>query len=311
MGEEPFLRRPSELLRWRVPYVDAQGIVGVVKRALPESTDAPVFLFVNFLDAHSPYNPPEEALDKLNVHVADVFPRHHHHRRLTRQWQSLSPGKLESLCSLYDGELRWMDMQLAELLPWLESSLGPKSVIIVVSDHGEELGEEGRVGHEAGLSQRILHVPLFIGGKGYAPRSIDEVVSTRRLFNFILSCSDSGMPILESLIQSDEFTTIAERYPTTKGNSPGNPLSQCPRVSCIQGSFKVVGPSICATKMYDIEKSGFRDSISATDTPEATSLLEFIDAYWDSYEDRRDESSAGEKPSRKELNRLRGLGYIN
>ena len=307
----PFLGRASERLRWRVPYADARGIVDVVKRALPESTDAPVFLFVNFLDAHSPYNPPEEALDNLKIHVADSFPRHYTHRRLTHRWQSLSPVKRESLCSLYDGELRWLDMQIAELLPWLESTLGPESVIIVVSDHGEELGEEGRVGHEAGLSQSILHVPLFIGGNGCAPRSIGDVVSTRRLFHFILSCSDSGMPTPELLIEGDEFSTIAERYPTTKWNSPGNPLSHCPRVACIQGSFKVVGPSICTTKMYDIEKSGFRDGISTTDMPEATSLLEFIDTYWDNHADIRDESSMGKKRSGREHNRLRSLGYIN
>jgi arylsulfatase A-like enzyme len=250
-------------------------------------------------------------LENLNVHAEDVFSRFYSHRRLTREWASLPPGKTEALHDLYDGELRWLDMQLEELLPWLESALGPENVIIVVSDHGEELGEEGRVGHESTLSQRILHVPLFVGGDRCTFRKINEVVTTRRLFDFILACASGKIPEPEVLSQMDEFATIAERYPSPRENAPNNPLSHCPRVAYIEGSFKVVGPSICTTSVYNIEQSDFQDSDPLTEAAAATPLLEFVDTYWDAYRDKRGEKSTSRRPSKEELEKLRSLGYID
>jgi hypothetical protein len=202
-------------------------------------------------------------------------------------------------------------MQLEDPLPWLEKALGPESVIVIVSDHGEELGEEGRVGHESGLSQRILHVPLFIGGDKYPSRRMDEVVTTRRLFDFVLSCARGSVPEPESLGRNDEFTTIAERYPTSRENAPGNPLSHFPRVACVQDSFKVVGPSICGTNVYNIEESGFRDGDPLNELAAATRLQEFIDTYWDTHRDMRGEKGTPRRPSKEELDRLRSLGYID
>jgi hypothetical protein len=84
----PLSRRISERLRWRMPYVDARGIVDIAMRAVRE-TDPPLFVFVNLLDAHAPYNPPEQALTLLGVEVDPRFPRYWHHTELTRNWASI------------------------------------------------------------------------------------------------------------------------------------------------------------------------------------------------------------------------------
>ena len=56
-----------------MPYVDARGIVDIAMRAVRE-TDPPLFVFVNLLDAHAPYNPPEQALTLLGVLLISAMP---------------------------------------------------------------------------------------------------------------------------------------------------------------------------------------------------------------------------------------------
>ena len=88
----PLTARLSERLRWRMPYVDARKIVDITMRAVPEDS-APVFLFVNLIDAHSPYHPPAEALESLGIRDERLFSRYLTHAKLMRQWEELPAGK--------------------------------------------------------------------------------------------------------------------------------------------------------------------------------------------------------------------------
>lgn len=80
----------------------------------------------------------------------------------------------------YDGEIAWTDALVGELLDGLgRLGLGERTLVAVVGDHGESLGEHGEQGHGLFLYQPSVHVPLLLAGPpGVVPagRRIDEVV---------------------------------------------------------------------------------------------------------------------------------------
>ncbi len=295
----PLLRRLSERLRWRMPHVSAAEVVDLVMRTTPEG-DGPTFLFVNFLDAHSPYNPPAAALRSLGVRPGRAFERYRSHRELDAMWSRLPPSKSRDLTDLYDAELRGIDVQLRHLLHWIDGRYGGRAVVIVTSDHGEELGEEGRVGHEHGLSQRLLHVPLMIRGPGIAPGEQQDVADLRRLHDLLLSIARGVEPDLRALFEPDEYGVIAERYPSGMEGGPRRPA-----VSRIEGGLKGVGPSEYGFELFDLDLGFSRDV--ALEGRGAAELRERIDAYWSRHRDRREDEAPLSDEQRM---RLRSLGYV-
>ena len=305
----PMPTRLSGRLRWRMPYVDAKGITDIAMRAVPEG-EAPLFLFVNFMDAHSPYNPPAHALDLLGARAPSTLDPYQSHRELSRRWSHLPEGKEQDLVNLYDGELRWLDTQLHRLLRWIDRRFGKDTVVIISSDHGEELGEEGRVGHEYGLSQALLHVPLLLRSPELEPGSLETMVNLRNLFGFIHRAGLGEKPGLEELVRPDEFGIIAERYPSaynaaTLGGEYGRTW-----VSVFQGRHKAVGPSRNGLELYDIEADGFDREVPVSDPLAEASLGARIDDYWIRHRDTRGGAHAFELPTGEELERLKSLGYV-
>lgn len=293
------LRRLSERLRWRMPHVSAEEVVDLVMRTTPEG-DKPTFLFVNFLDAHSPYNPPAAALRSLGVRPGRAFERYRSHRELTTMWSHLPESKSRDLTDLYDAELRGIDVQLARLLRWIDERYGGQAVVIVTSDHGEELGEEGRVGHEHGLPQRLLHVPLMIRGPGVSPGARTDVADLRRLHDLLLSLAQGAEPDFATLFEPDEYGVIAERYPSGMDGGPRRPS-----VSLIEGNRKALGPSAYGFELFDLGSDFSRDV--ALDGADAAELRQRIDVYWERHRDRREDDTPLSDEQRM---RLRSLGYV-
>ncbi|HEV3455375.1 MAG TPA: sulfatase-like hydrolase/transferase [Thermoanaerobaculia bacterium] len=123
----------------------------VVDRALAwlEREDPrPFFLWVHLYDAHAPYNPPSP-------------------------YRERHPGRP------YDGAIAFADAQVGRLLAALERrGLAAGTVVAVVADHGESLGEHGELTHGLLLYEPALAVPLLLRAPGLAPRSVATPVST-------------------------------------------------------------------------------------------------------------------------------------
>ena len=98
--------------------------------------ERPFFAWVHFYDAHAPYTPPEPYASR--------------HKGVP-----------------YDGEIAFVDAQVARLLERLDrSGLADSTVVAVTADHGEALGEHGELTHGLLLYEPTLRVPLILRGPG-------------------------------------------------------------------------------------------------------------------------------------------------
>jgi arylsulfatase A-like enzyme len=142
----------------------------------------PWFLFLNYVDPHMPYQPPEREHDEFARGIdADAVMAAA--ARYNSGLGPLEPETMEAMRALYDGEIASMDHALGRLLDELgRRGYDPTNLfIIVTADHGEALGEHGLIGHLRGLPDTVLHVPLLIAGPGITPGVIATAVQTVQL----------------------------------------------------------------------------------------------------------------------------------
>jgi arylsulfatase A-like enzyme len=100
-----------------------------------------------------------------------------------------------STTDLYDSEVSYVDFHLGRLFAWLEQSGRlEETVIVIMADHGESLGERGVYKHSSQLYNEQTHVPLIIHFPGVAPRSIKDYVSTIDLGPTILNAVGLDYP---------------------------------------------------------------------------------------------------------------------
>lgn len=102
-----------------------------VKPWLDQQGARPFFLFLHLYDPHTPYEPPEPYFSQ--------YPDH------------------------YDGEIAYTDSVVGALIDDLKKrDLYDKSLIILLSDHGEGLNEHGEEEHGMFLYREALQVPLLV-----------------------------------------------------------------------------------------------------------------------------------------------------
>ncbi len=150
--------------------------------------ERPYFLFVNYLDAHSPYEPPESLVDRsarsYEGWIRDLkgFERMD---ALQKVEDELQRGNEEArvdavyLSHLYDGEIRFLDRKVGEMLEGLrDRGLLENTLLVITSDHGEHFGEHNRMEHRNSLYEELLRVPLlfYLPGK-FPPAAIPQNVS--------------------------------------------------------------------------------------------------------------------------------------
>jgi len=125
----------------------------------------PFFLYVHSLDTHEP----RYGHNTLETWIDHSFPPRRNRELRTWIGAPFDDEDRAHLNDLYDGALAYADTTVGELLAALDrSGLRDETVVIVSSDHGEILAEDGRtLGHPADqVVDQLLHVPLVIAGPG-------------------------------------------------------------------------------------------------------------------------------------------------
>ncbi|HEV7920712.1 MAG TPA: tetratricopeptide repeat protein, partial [Thermoanaerobaculia bacterium] len=75
----------------------------------------------------------------------------------------------------YDGEVRYVDTQVGRLLGAIDRA---NTIVVVVGDHGESLGEHGELTHGLLLYEPTLHVPWIVAAPEVKARSVAAPVSS-------------------------------------------------------------------------------------------------------------------------------------
>jgi len=141
----------------------------------------PFFAFLNFSDAHYPYQIPTIGLQRFGTR-----PRNYHEADLIKNWwvldkKRLSPQDLALARDTYDSCIAHIDEYLGRLFDELaRRGTLERTWVIIASDHGESFGEHAGVYcHGTSLYQTELHVPLVIIPPAGSPshRVVNETVS--------------------------------------------------------------------------------------------------------------------------------------
>ncbi len=81
-----------------------------------------------------------------------------------------SPRDLEHVVALYEGELAWTDQHVGRLLRRLdELDVARRTLVVVVSDHGDEFFEHGGLGHRRTVYDEVIRIPMLLRLTGVLP----------------------------------------------------------------------------------------------------------------------------------------------
>jgi arylsulfatase A-like enzyme len=147
--------RPARL------YVSAEEI-NVRALELIEQADRPFFGWIHYMDVHWPYHRTKELKQDRDIARAwrDVL----HLHRVNWKNAAVTPAQEARYLDLYEKAVAYTDAQLRRLVESLAAAgPGRDTIIVIVSDHGEEFLERGRWGHfETNLHDEIVRVPLIV-----------------------------------------------------------------------------------------------------------------------------------------------------
>jgi Flp pilus assembly protein TadD len=271
------LARRFGLARGFDVYDDEQTIGGL-ERPSRDTTDraiafvsqrgsAPLFLWVHYFDPHTPYEP-------------------------------IEPYRSRYAATPYLGEVAAMDEQLGRLIQVFEQRVEGPRAIVVVSDHGEGLGDHGESTHGALLYQSTMHVPLVLVGPGVTPGVASEPVSIRRVYHTLLDWAGLGSTL--SLRGTPERVVLGEAM------KPFLEYGWQPQIMAVAGTTKAIFAG--RTEVYDLAADpGERKDLGA-----GTGLPAGLRTALDEYPVPSPESArASEALTDETRQKLASLGYVS
>ncbi|HEX4960576.1 MAG TPA: sulfatase [Thermoanaerobaculia bacterium] len=158
---------------------------------------APFFLWVHFYDPHVPYAPPAAYLKGMEPPpgMGSEWTAKEYLAVRLRQ-RDPAPAEREWIRQLYRAEVRWVDAAVGSLIGELKrEGRYEDTLIVLLSDHGEEFWEHGGVGHGHTLFEELLRVPFLVKLPGAGRRGVVETpVSTASLVATILDLAGRPFP---------------------------------------------------------------------------------------------------------------------
>jgi len=262
---------------------DGQQVVDRAVKWLSRSRSAPFLCWVHLYDAHFPYQA--------------------HGDQFGETFQDRP----------YDGELAYVDLQIRRLLDQLDQNqLRRRTLIVVVGDHGESLGEHDEDEHGDTLYDAALRVPCIWAGYGVkaAGHRVSQAVSLIDLAPTMLAALDqrpfqqiSGRSVQPAL-SGENFTAI-DCYAATDA-----PLFnfRCAPLRClVAASWKYIRST--EPELYDLDSDPRELNNLAAEHPSRVADMEARTAGIEAAMTLRE--AADVQLSQREQRALESLGYLS
>lgn len=153
---------------WRRVDKGAARLTRIAQRWIAQQAASgdPFFLFLFYLEPHFPcrargdvtgaFLPRGMTLEEARRVPQEAWP-------FLAGQVSMDERDFEVLRALYDGEIRYLDGWIGQLLQTLrDQKLEDQTLVIVMADHGDNLGDHGLLGHHFCLYDSLVHVPCLI-----------------------------------------------------------------------------------------------------------------------------------------------------
>lgn len=165
-----------------VDLCKSRETVDETKKFLDNTEDEDFFLFVNLMSAHEPYDPddpPQEYLDKHGVQDISKVP--------STEREFFNNGyDQEELTRAYNASVDYTDDLVGEIHDSLiENDFEDDTVFIVLSDHGQAVGEEGIYGHQFTVMDSVIETPLIVKGPEIEKSEGKNLFELRQLYDLI------------------------------------------------------------------------------------------------------------------------------
>jgi arylsulfatase A-like enzyme len=255
-------------------------------------------------------------------------------RRAHRSGREQQEG---SICSddadddLYDGEVAWADALVGRIVDALSrAGILDNTVIIITSDHGEQLGGHDKIDHIMTMYDPALHVPLVIRyphAFAAGARS-DELTSSIDIAPTILDLCQAGdeaphlhaetASLASKKRQKQEFIVAGNERPVTgiellKARYPGYDWESIDyRMRCLRAaSHKLIWNENHSVELYNLAKDpGETNNLADTQADLQRQMMALLTASYTKMGSTRDHFMF-ESTARETLELLRSRGYIN
>lgn len=165
------------------------------------SGNEPFYLQIESFDPHEPFHVPEPYAsmygDASGYDRFSVWPPYQNPERLREFLAQASPEEMDFIRAQYAGKLTMTDRWFGDLIKALDDlALWDDMVVIVTTDHGNDLGEHDAIGKQHPHYDSHANIPLFVWHPSWPGngRTVTELTSTVDLFSSTLDIANASIP---------------------------------------------------------------------------------------------------------------------
>jgi arylsulfatase A-like enzyme len=264
----------------------------------------PIFAFLHTYYIHSPYSPPQRYRRLWGTFRSRIGASSANLLAINAGELTPTEDDVRFIEAMYDGSIRFTDDRLRRMFEELEE-LGffGNHLVVITSDHGEELGERGGFVHRDLLYDDLLHVPLIMEGR--------SVPKGRRETDLA-----SGVDVTPTILgwAGIQTTLSLEGRDLLSSPAPDAMFAQCAnkRYAIRTKDWKLIlNVEPRSMELYNLLQDPSERRNVASALPGRVEALEERLVRWkESLPHIEDAGSAEVKTFGDDLERLRALGYL-